>query len=46
MYALNTFLRITRFIANSFVGLVVGFILGYFASNFGIDELVRRFFNL
>jgi len=34
MYVLNTFLRLTRFIANTFIGLVVGFILGvYYATN-------------
>jgi len=28
MYALNTFLRLTRFVANAFIGLVVGFMAG------------------
>jgi len=31
MYALNTFLRVVRFIANSIVGFIVGFILGLLA---------------
>jgi len=29
MYEINTLLRIARFLANTFVGLVAGFILGY-----------------
>jgi len=34
MYALNTFLRAVRFVANSFIGLVVGFLVGVaYASN-------------
>lgn len=28
MYALNTFLRLTRFVANAFIGLIVGFMAG------------------
>lgn len=29
MYALNTFLRFTRFVANTILGIGVGFVLGY-----------------
>jgi len=28
MYAVNTFLRIVRFVSNTFLGLVVGFVIG------------------
>lgn len=28
MYALNTFLRLVRFVANSIVGIILGFVLG------------------
>jgi len=37
MYALNTFLRVARFVANSFVGLVVGFVAGYLVASGGFD---------
>jgi len=39
MYALNTFLRLVRFLANSIVGLMVGFVLGVL---FGSDQLVSQ----
>jgi uncharacterized membrane protein YccC len=38
MYALNTFLRLVRFIGNSLIGLAVGFVLGLlYASGHTID---------
>jgi len=37
MYALNTFLRVVRFLSNSFIGLVVGFMLGLLASEHDIS---------
>jgi hypothetical protein len=37
MYVINTILRIIRFVSNSFIGLVVGFILGWFAAHLGIS---------
>jgi len=38
MYALNTFLRVVRFVSNTFLGLVVGFVAGILYSNSsGID---------
>jgi len=43
MYALNTFLRITRFVANSFVGFVVGFLLGYAYGTIGMHGLMDKF---
>jgi len=39
MYALNTFLRVVRFISNSFIGIVVGFVLGYLAAQGGFGTL-------
>jgi len=43
MYGLNTFLRFVRFVSNSFIGLVVGFVAGYIAANIGIAETITRF---
>lgn len=43
MYALNTFFRITRFVANSFVGLVVGFFLGYAIGSLGMEVFISKF---
>jgi len=44
MYALNTFLRVTRFLANSFIGLVVGFIVGYMVASSGTPvALIEKF---
>jgi len=37
MYALNTFFRIVRFVSNSFIGLGVGFVLGYLYANGSLD---------
>lgn len=31
MYALNTFLRLFRFIANTIAGVGIGFVIGYVA---------------
>jgi len=48
MYAINTFLRVCRFLANSFIGLLVGFAAGYYAQATGIETIVgaiRAYFN-
>jgi len=41
MYVINTFLRLVRFVANSFVGLFVGFLLGYFVSSSGFSPILE-----
>jgi len=37
MYALNSFLRLVRFVSNSAVGLFVGFVVGWYFSKSGLD---------
>lgn len=37
MYAANSFLRILRFVSNTFVGLAVGFCIGYFFASSGLS---------
>jgi len=47
MYALNSFLRLTRFAANSAVGLVVGFILGTtFGSFSALLDFIKQTFGV
>jgi len=42
MYALNTFLRVIRFLANSLVGILVGFALGYMVAkgDFSVSQFL------
>jgi len=42
MYALNTFLRLMRFLTNSFLGLIVGFLLGVLFARGEIGETISR----
>lgn len=44
MYAINTFLRLVRFITTSLVGLVVGFGLGVLYSNGRLADIVQSYF--
>jgi len=41
MYAINTFLRLVRFIASSFIGLALGFALGYYAAFAGFAPIMQ-----
>jgi uncharacterized membrane protein YccC len=41
MYAANTFLRIVRFISNTFIGLVLGFLLGYAFAHTGNVQAIN-----
>lgn len=41
MYALNTFLRLFRFISNSLLGLVVGFVLGLIVGQGGYQNILN-----
>jgi len=36
MYATNTFLRIANFAARSFIGIVAGYLIGYFMGSKGL----------
>jgi len=41
MYFLNTVMRVIRFVANAFIGLVVGFVLGVFYSTGNTVQLLE-----
>jgi len=43
MYALNTFLRLVRFIGNTILGLVVGFVSGILYSRTSIADFIASF---
>jgi len=43
MYVLNTILRLIRFVSNSFIGLAVGFLLGYLFSNGSLANWLDKF---
>lgn len=43
MYALNSFLRILRFVSNSLVGFVFGFFVGYVFGSSGLS--ISQFFS-
>jgi len=43
MYALNSYLRLFRFIANSLIGLVVGFCLGVVSQGGSVASVLRLF---
>jgi len=44
MYALNTFLRFARFLANSIIGIGVGFVVGYLVGASGTAiPLIEKF---
>lgn len=40
MYALNTFLRFARFVANSIVGIVVGWVIGFLHGSGHLTQLI------
>jgi len=46
MYVLNTLLRLTRFFANTFLGLVVGFVLGFLVRSGTIADVIGRIISL
>jgi len=46
MYGINTFLRLTRFIANTIVGLVVGFIIGWYFGKTGSADFILQYLNI
>jgi len=43
MYALNTFFRLVRFLANTAIGLAVGFGLGVAYSNGDLGQIINTF---
>jgi len=45
MYALNTFLRFVRFLSNTMLGLVVGFVCGVLFADGSFADTVRTFLN-
>jgi len=40
MYALNTILKLARFLANSILGIIVGFIVGYLVAKSGTATII------
>jgi len=43
MYALNTFLRLFRFLANTLLGIIVGFILGVLFAEGALSDVIMKF---
>jgi len=41
MYQLNTILRVIRFVANSLIGLALGFVIGVFYATGNVVQLLQ-----
>jgi len=43
MYALNTFLRLFRFLTNTLLGIIIGFILGTLFAEGALSDVIMKF---
>jgi len=46
MYAINTVLRVIRFISSSLIGLIIGFIFGYVVAKTGDISSIQKIIGL